>query len=96
MNNMTKELMARCKKYNFNDELINLINGAEGMFELLREPKHKQYTMLEWIDLGIPKGLREYELTERESFLVALFMLMTNMSNKIKSIEDIRNIRSEK
>ena len=37
LNNMTKELMARCKKYNFNDELINLINGAEGMFELLRE-----------------------------------------------------------
>ena len=47
LNNMTKELMARCKKYNFNDELINLINGAEGMFELLREPKHKQYTMLD-------------------------------------------------
>ena len=77
---MTTELIKRCKDYEYDDKLIEFFDGIEELFKKLGP---KKYTLVEWIDLGMSKGFEDFtSLTEREKFLIALFMIVDEIGGQ--------------
>ena len=69
---MTKELEKICKEYNFNEDMTELVEAVEEVFNYV-----DGYSMVEWIKVNTVELPYLDNMTDKEKFLYGLGCLMT-------------------
>ena len=72
---MTKELEKVCKEYDFNEDMAELAEAVEEVYNYV-DKEDKGYSMVEWIKVNTEELSHLDNMTDKEKFLYGFGSLM--------------------